>query len=184
VLNRYVKYDKGKHYDEYFNFFFSFFLYLPYCFSTVGDMASFYIYPVYPFGETDFEVAHYPNTPDVESYILSQSQTPRKRATQEELNTLKKIRKKGRVCSDRARNKEKRRKYVQTPMGMAERHKKIKKAVEALKRAKREDVPPSAPGRRRVFKVVAKDVQKWLAVKKIGNFCLNTIKTDLALIRG
>jgi len=147
-------------------------------------MASTYVYPVYPFGEGDFEVAHYPNTPDVASYIKSQSKTPRKRATQGEVNTLKKIRKRGRVCSDRASNKAKRRKYVQTPEGMAARRKKIKKAIEALKRAKREDVPPSAPGRRRVFKVTAEDVQKWLAVKKIGNFSLRTIEGDLAVMRG
>jgi len=73
--------------------------------------------------------------------------------------------------------------YIQSPLGILERRKKIIEALEVLERAKRDDVPPSAPGRRRVFKATAEEVQKWLKEKKIGSFCLKTIQTDLAVIR-
>jgi len=46
---------------------------------------------------------------------------------------------------------------------------------------RKEGYSPKAPRRQR--KVVARDVLVWLLGKKLGNFCLNTIKEDLLFLK-
>jgi len=46
---------------------------------------------------------------------------------------------------------------------------------------RKEGYSPKAPRRQR--KVVARDVLVWLQGKKLGNFCLNTIKEDLLFLK-